>query len=94
MLDDCSEPWRLLTAFGAIFFALGFRFMVLRYRELAIAERRIRQATDRAVLEFRNGVSAIRSQDDFPESTEHPTDCETCEVRVVPARSDPPGPLP
>lgn len=97
MLGDCSEPWRLLTAFGAIFFALGFRFMVLRFREYDIARRRIRQAADDAVLEFKNGVKSVsdqRSMDDFLASTERPTDCETCGARVVPARSDPPGPLP
>lgn len=84
----------MLTALGVLFFLLGFRFMALRYRELSIAERRIRRAAHAAELEFQRGVNVLKQTDDSPESTVRQTDCETCEAQVVQAKSDPPGPSP
>lgn len=63
-IADCQEPWRVLTALGAVFFLLGFRFAMLRWRELAIAERRLRKAVLEAENEVRSGVSGLRRTGD------------------------------
>lgn len=88
----------MLTAFGAIFFLLGFRFMVLRWREFSIAEKRLRAATDAAERELRAGVEArfrSRRLDARVEDVALPTN-ETLlvdEIRIVQAKSDPPPPF-
>jgi hypothetical protein len=54
---DCPEPWRMLTALGALFFLAGARFMALRWRELDIAQHRVRAA----VREIDAETAAIRA---------------------------------
>lgn len=80
-----------MFALGAVFFLLGLRFMLLRWREMDIGERRIRQAIHETERALRDGVNVMRSTDDFRAGVaQHEAD----ESRVVQARSDPPGPLP
>ncbi len=82
----------MLTALGAAFFLLGLRFMLLRWREFDIGGQRIRHAVDEAEQELRRGVIALRSTDNSREWDEAPKQDAMDEVRIVQARSDPPGP--
>lgn len=94
MIENCPEPWRMLTAFGAIFFMLGFRFMVLRWREFSLAEKRLRAAIDAAECELRAGITGrpirARRLDDLGEVAALQTEQQVDEIRIVQAKSDPP----
>lgn len=81
----------MMLALGTLFFLLGLRFMLLRWRELGIAETRIRAAVDGAERELRRGVTVVRALDDSRESAAHSTDLD--DPRIVQAKSDPPSPL-
>jgi len=82
-----------MFALGALLFLLGLRFAMLRWRELAIAEKRIQAAVTDAEREVRRGVNELRQQDGSHASGELATALEADETRIVQARSDPPGPL-
>lgn len=83
----------MLTALGAVFFLLGFRFAMLRWRELAIAERRLRKAVLEAENEVRSGVSGLRQTGDFHAAQERLRQVETDEPRIVQTTSDHPPPM-
>lgn len=91
-MADCQEPWRVLTALGAIFFLLGFRFAVLRWRELAIAERRIRCAVRETQSALSHGVNALRPPNENHVEQSALQDA-TDEDPIVRATSAPPPPL-
>lgn len=81
----------MLFALGAVFFALGFRFFMLRWREHDFAEKRLHAAIEQAERELTRGVNAVRSPVVNHELARQAR--EQDEHRVVQARSDPPGPL-
>jgi hypothetical protein len=95
VIEDCPEPWRMLTAMGAVFFLLGLRFMLLRWREFAITGDRMQAAVTNAETEIRRGVSGLRATVDSVATAERQM-CASCETddRIVQAKSDPPGPSP
>lgn len=90
MIDNCTESSRMMFALGASFVLFGLRFMLLRWRELDFAESRIRAAVTNAEVEIRRGISGLQLPVDSHELIAHQT--ETDDVRIVPARSDPPRP--
>lgn len=92
MIDQCTDAGRMMFAVGALFFLLGLRFMLLRWRELGMAETRIKAAVESAERELRRGVTVARALVDSRELAEHSLDLD--ELQVVQAKSDPPSPLP
>jgi hypothetical protein len=100
----CSEmTWRMLVAFGAGFFALGFRFALLRWRELDIARERIHAAVKSVEHEAHKARERIRSESEIRLSTASSPDGlaesvvaseqESADARVVRATSShPPAP--
>lgn len=83
-----------MFALGALFFLLGLRFAMLRWRELAIAEKRIQTAVRDAEREVKRGVNDLRQRlDDSHEAAPREPALEADETQIVQARSDPPGPL-
>ncbi len=90
MIDNCTESSRMMFALGAAFCLFGLRFMLLRWREFAITEQRMRRARDEVEDAFRVGVNVLR-RDDFREAAEDLV--ERREVRIVQATSDHPNPL-
>lgn len=50
MTDQCSEASRLLFVGAAFCFASGLRFAYLRWRELRVAEARVREALHRVEI--------------------------------------------
>ena len=81
----------MMFALGAAFCLFGLRFMLLRWRELDFAQRRISRAVYDAERELQRSVSAHRSRVDSVEAAAHSS--ETDDSRIVQARSDPPNPL-
>ena len=91
MIEQCTDVGRMMLALGALFFLLGLRFMMLRWRELGMAETRIRAAVEDAKHELRRGVTVVQALDDSRESAAHSTDLD--DPQIVQAKSDPPSPL-
>lgn len=92
VIDQCTDAGRMMLALGALFFLLGLRFMLLRWRELGMAETRIKAAVESAERELRRGVTVVQELDDSRELAERSIDLD--EFQVVQAKSDPPSPLP
>lgn len=92
MIDQCTDAGRMMLAIGALFFLLGLRFMLLRWRELGMAETRIKAAVESAERELRRGVTVVQELDDSRELAERSIDLD--EFRIAQAKSDPPSPLP
>ena len=92
-IDQCPEPWRVETALGTVFFLLGIRFALLRWRELSVAERRIQTAVRETERQLRHGVSELRSTVASRAEPAHQSETELDAYRVVQATSDRPGPL-
>jgi len=92
-IDQCPEPWRVETALGAVFFLLGVRFALLRWRELSVAEQRIQTAVHETERQLRHGVSELRSTVASREQLAHPSEMDPDAHLVVQATSDRPGPL-
>ena len=92
-IDQCPEPWRVETALGTVFFLLGIRFALLRWRELSVAEQRIQAAVRETEWQLRHGVNELRSTVASHERPAHPSETDLDAYRVVQAKSDRPGPL-
>jgi len=77
-----------MFALGAAFCLFGLRFMLLRWRELDFAQRRINRAVHDAERELQRGVSVHRSLIDSAEVVARSNETDD---RIVQARSDPPS---
>jgi len=78
----------MMFALGAAFCLFGLRFMLLRWRELDFAQRRINRAVHDAERELQRGVSVHRSLIDSAEVVARSNETDD---RIVQARSDPPS---
>ena len=89
MIDNCTESSRMMFALGAAFCLFGLRFMVLRWREFAITERRMSRARVEVEEALRTGVSALQPRDGSHGEAARLT--EAHDARIAQA-SDPPRP--